>query len=215
MHVQLGEPARSGAPGADTTAGGARADSGTDFDLSFERVYPAVVGIARRVLDRDRSATPGSDRAADDIAVEVMTKARVHHFGDTDRAAEHIVGWTADVCLSRIIGHPGRVALPDGARADDLLTADLLEDGVGTEWDVHGLALWELQEALSGARRWDRRVGLLCLGCGLSPLHTAVVLGLKADAVTASLARVGVRLSDRRRVSAEVESPLDARLGDQ
>ncbi|HPU39556.1 MAG TPA: hypothetical protein PLS63_08280, partial [Microthrixaceae bacterium] len=86
---------------------------------------------------------------------------------------------------------------------------------VGTEWDVHGLALWELQEALSGARRWDRRVGLLCLGCGLSPLHTAVVLGLKADAVTASLARVGVRLSDRRRVSAEVESPLDARLGDQ
>lgn len=216
MHVQLGEPARSGAPGTDeTTVGAARAGSGTDFDLLFERVYPAVVGIARRVLDRDRSAAPGSDRAADDIAVEVMTRARVHHFGDTDRAAEHIVGWTADACLTRIIGHPGRVALPAGARADDLLTADLLEDGVGAEWDVHGLALWELQEALSGARRSDRRVGVLCLGCGLTPLHTAVVLGVTTDAVDASLARVGVRLSDRRRVSAEVESPLDARLGDQ
>lgn len=216
MHAQVGEPTRSGPPAAaDTTVDATRPGAGTDFDLLFERVYPAVVGIARRVLDRDRSAEPSSDRAADDIAVQVMTKARVHHFGDTDRAAEHIVGWTADVCLTRIIGHPGRVALPDGARADDLLTADLLEDGVGTEWDVHGLALWELQEALSGARRWDRRVGLLCLGCGLSPLHTAVVLGLKADAVTASLARIGVRLSDRRRVSAEVESPLDARLGDQ
>jgi len=33
--------------------------------------------------------------------------------------------------------------------------------------------------------------------------------------VTAGLDRIGVRLSDRRRVSAEVESPLDARLGDQ
>ncbi|UDY36419.1 hypothetical protein [Dermatobacter hominis] len=107
------------------------------------------------------------------------------------------------------------MALPDGARADQLLPADLLEDGVGAEWDVHGLALWELQEALSGARRVDRRVGVVCLGCGLPPWQAAALLGMAPAAVDESLARIGTRLADRRRVSAEVESPLDARLGDQ
>ena len=40
------------------------------------------------------------------------------------------------------------------------------------------MPLWELQEALSGARRVDRRVGLLCLGCGLPPVQCAAVLGI-------------------------------------
>ncbi len=198
-----------------TTQVVARAPERSDFDLLFARTYPSVVGLARRVLDRDRTAPSASDPVADEVAVEALSRARVHHLRDTDRAAERIIGWAADLCLSRLIGHPGRVALPEGARADELLPADLLEDGVGAEWDVHGLALWELQEALSGARRTDRRVGVLCLGCGLPPWQTAALLGLDLDDVTERLGRVGVRLADRRRVSAEVESPLDARLGDQ
>ena len=68
---------------------------------------------------------------------------------------------------------------------------------------------------LAGARRVDRRIGVLCLGCGLPPRQVGALLGLDDRAVTAGLDRIGVRLSDRRRVSAEVESPLDARLGDQ
>ncbi len=187
----------------------------SEFDLLFVRVYPAVVGLARRVLDRDRTAASASDAVADEIAVEALTRARVHHLQDSDRSAEKIVGWAADLCLARLIGHPGRVALPEDASADDLLSADLLEDGVGEEWDRYGLALWELQEAISGARRADRRVGLVCLGSGLPRAQTAAVLGMEVEDVSDSLERIGVRLSDRRRVSAEVESPLDARLGDQ
>lgn len=186
-----------------------------DVDLLFARTYPAIVGLARRVLDRDRVAGAASDAMVDEIAVESMARARVHHLADTDRSTARIVGWAADLCLARLVGHPGRVALPAGAGADELLPADLLEDGVGAEWDEHGLALWELQEALSGARRQDRRVGVLCLGCGMPPAQTAVLLDLTDGQVLQSLHRVGVRLADRRRVSAEVESPLDGRLGDQ
>lgn len=183
--------------------------------MFFERVYPALVGLLRRVLDRNRVAPGSSDAVVEDVAIEALTRAKVHRVADTDRAAERVVGWTAEMCIDRLIGHPGRVPLPDGAGARDLLPADLLDHGVGTEWDDHGLALWELQEALAGARRSDRRVGLVCLGCGMPPLQTAVLLGLEPAAVDASLRRIGTRLADRRRVSAEVESPFDARLGDQ
>lgn len=193
--------------------GAGRAPS--EFDRLFARTYPAVVGLARRVLDRDGVASSASEPIADEVAVEALSRARVHRLGDTDRAAERTVGWAAELCLDRIIGHPGRVALPPEVGADRLLSADLLEDGVGAEWDDHGLALWELQEALAGARRVDRRIGVLCLGCGLPPRQVGALLGLDDRAVTAGLDRIGVRLSDRRRVSAEVESPLDARLGDQ
>ena len=187
----------------------------TDVDLLFLRTYPAMVGLARRVLDRDRLAGAASDAMVDEVAVEALARARVHHLPDTDRSTARIVGWAADLCLARLVGHPGRVALPVGAGADELLPADLLEDGIGAEWDEHGLALWELQEALSGARRQDRRVGLLCLGCGLPPAQVAVLMDIDHGRVLHSLDRVGVRLADRRRVSAEVESPLDGRLGDQ
>ena len=193
--------------------GAGRAPS--EFDRLFARTYPAVVGLARRVLDRDGVASSSSEPIADEVAVEALSRARVHHLGDTDRAAERTVGWAAELCLDRIIGHPGRVALPPEVGADRLLSADLLEDGVGAEWDDHGLALWELQEALAGARRVDRRIAVLCLGCGLPPRQVGALLGLDDRAVSAGLDRIGVRLSDRRRVSAEVESPLDARLGDQ
>lgn len=198
--------------GSDAAASAGRNPS--EFDLLFARAFPAVVGLARRILDRDRISPSASDPAAVEVAVESLSRARVHHLGDTDRAVERIVGWAADQCLQRIIGHPGRVALPTGAQADQLLPADLLEDGIGAEWDAHGIGLWELQEALSGARRSDRRVGVVCLGCGMPPMQSAALLGMELDDIGTSLGRIGTRLADRRRVSAEVESPLDARLGD-
>lgn len=199
-------------PADDRTNGSSR--SGAGFDLLFERACAGVVGLARRVLDRNREAPSLSDPVADEVAVEAFARARVHHLGDNEHAMQKVVGWTADLCLEHLIGHPGRVPLPDGARADDLLPADLLEDGVGAEWDVHGLALWELQEALAGARRTDRRVGVVCLGAGTAPGDAAVLLGLEEPEVRTSIARIGTRLADRRRVASEVESPLDARLGD-
>lgn len=213
---------RDGAGGSDTTivddssqAGVGRSPARSEFDLLFDRTYPAIVGLVRRALDRKRVAPAASDPVVEEVALEALTRAKVHHFADTDRAAERIMGWTAELVLDRLIGHPGRVALPLGAEASDLLPDDLLADGVGAEWDEHGLALWELQEALSGARRNDRHVGLLCLGCGLPARQTAALLGLAPSTVSESLTRIGTRLADRRRVSAEVESPLDARLGDQ
>lgn len=187
----------------------------SEFDLLFDRTYPAVVGLIRRVLDRGRVAAASSDPVVEEVATEALTRAKVHRLNDTDRAAERVVGWAAELTVDQMIGHPGRVGLPVGARAVDLLPPDLLDGGVGSEWDDHGLALWELQEALAGARRVDRRVGVVCLGCGMPPAQTAVLLGLDAAAVASSLDRIGTRLADRRRVSAEVESPLDARLGDQ
>jgi len=201
--------------GDDTAAATSSEAARGEFDLLFERVYPAVVGLVRRVLDRQRIAPVASDPAAEEIAIEALTRAKVHRFADTDRAAERIVGWAAELCLGRLIGHPGRVALPDGASATDLLPADLFEAGVGAEWAEHGLALGELQEALSSARRTDRRVGIVCLGCGMPPVQTAALLGIDTAQVHASLARIGTRLADRRRVSGEVGGPLDARLGDQ
>ncbi|MBS1837680.1 MAG: hypothetical protein JST64_08280 [Actinobacteria bacterium] len=186
-----------------------------EFDALFDRAFPAVVGLVRRALDRHRAAASSSDPVVEEIAIETLAKAKVHRFADTDRAAERIVGWAAELSLDRMIGHPGRVALPSGARAEDLLPQDLLDEGVGAEWDHHGLGLWELQEALAGARRVDRRVGVVCLACGMPPSQTAILVGADPVAVEASLRRIGTRLADRRRVSAEVESPLDARLGDQ
>lgn len=184
------------------------------FDLLFERACPGVVGLARRVLDPDREAPALSDPVAEEVVVEAFSRARVHHLGYGERAEQRVVAWAADLCLDRLIGHPGRVMLPVGARADDLLPADLLEDGIGSEWDVHGLELWELQEALAGARRVDRRVGVVCLGAGMEPPETASLLGLTLPEVRSALERIGTRLADRRRVAVEVESPLDARLGD-
>lgn len=209
------EPFDGDSPGSVHTLDGPLHRSRSEFDLLFDRAYPAVVGLVRRVLDRNRVAPVASDPVAEDVAIEALTRAKVHRFGDTDRAVERVVGWAGELCLDRMIGHPGRVVLPAGAQAADLLPADLMDDGVGAEWDAHGVALWELQEALSGARRVDRRVGVICLGCGMPPSQAAILLGLDPSALDAALGRIGTRLADRRRVSAEIESPLDARLGDQ
>ena len=206
-------PSRAGtsepdAVGADETVAGRPRSSG-DFDLLFARAYPAVVGLARRVLDRDHVAPSGSAAMTADVATEALTRARVQRLSDTDAALRRIMCWAADLCVGRLVGHPGRVALPDGAKAEDLLPEDLIEDGVGLEWGQQGLPLAELQAALVGARRRDRRVGLVCLGAGLTPMHTSALLGLEPEDVERRLRRIGVRLADARRVDAGLGHGVD------
>jgi hypothetical protein len=188
---------------------GAPPRTAREFDLLFARAYPAAVGLARRVLDRDQVAPEGSGALTADIATEALTRARVQRLRDTDGSLRRIMGWTADLCVGHLVGHPGRVALPVGARAEDLLPADLLEDGVGAEWGRRGLPLDELQVALTGMGRRGRRVGLVCLGAGLTPPHTAALLGIDLSDVRRRLDRIGVRLADLRRVDADLAGPLD------
>ena len=128
----------------------------SEFDMLFLRAFPAAVGLARRVLDRDQVAA-GSNAMATDVATEALTRAAVQKLSDTDGALRRIMGWTADLCVGRMVGHPGRVALPEGAKAEDLLPDDLLATGIGAEWGRRGLPLSELQVTLVGSRR--RTVG--------------------------------------------------------
>jgi hypothetical protein len=58
-------------------------------------------------------------------------------------------------------------------------------------------------------RRQDRRVGLVTLGAGLTPRHTAALLGLDLDDVHRSLLRVGRRLADGRRVDGGIAGAVD------
>jgi hypothetical protein len=202
-------------PGGTTEQGGPFPDGDlpvapTPFDLLFLQAYPAAVGLARRVLDRDQVAPEGSGAMAAEVATEALTRARVHRLSDTDGSMHRIMGWVADLCVGRLVGHPGRVALPEGAQAEDLLPEDLLDLGVGAEWRLRGLPLAELQMALVASRRRDRRAGLVCLGAGLTPLHTAALLGLDIDAVQRALRRVGVQLADRRRIDAGLDLMVDA-----
>ena len=180
----------------------------SEFDMLFLRAFPAAVGLARRVLDRDQVAAAGSNAMATDVATEALTRAAVQKLSDTDGAVRRIMGWTADLCVGRMVGHPGRVALPEGAKAEDLLPDDLLATGIGDEWGRRGLPLSELQVTLVGSRRRDRRVGLVCLGAGLTPLHTAALLGMDKDDVDRRLRRIGIQLADRRRIDAGMHGPL-------
>ncbi len=182
----------------------------SEFDLFFLRAYPAAVGLAQRVLDRDRVVPDGSAALASDIATEALTRARVRRLPDTDASINKVLAWTADLCVGHLVGHPGRVALPQGAQAADLLPEDLLDEGIGAEWRLRGLPLAELQVALSGSRRVDRRVGLVCLGAGLTPLQASAALGMDREAVGRSLRRVGTRLADRRRIDSGLLAPADA-----
>ncbi len=179
------------------------------FDLLFARAYPASVGLAQRALDRDQVAAVGSTAMSGEVATEALTRAKVQRLSDTDAALRRIMSWTADLTLARLLGHPGRVALPEGAKAEDLLPDDLLDDGVGSEWGRQGLPLAELHGALVTMRRRDRRVGLVTLGAGLTPRHAAALLGMTSHDVERSLARIGQHLADGRRVDGGRAGALD------
>ena len=167
----------------------------TAFDAFFDRVYPASVGLALRVLDRNRTVPDQSRAVAEEIATEAMTKARSKDLHTDEHAIARVMGWTADGCVSHLVGHPGRVQPPQDVTIRDLTDEkdppDLFGDG--------GLPLAELQQALSSLRRSDRRVGLVALGCGFSVADTAALLQFSIDEVRSRLMRVGTRLCDGRR----------------
>ena len=181
-----------------------RADAGAvdrgpePFDALFQRAYPAVIGIVVRIIDRDLTSADAL-RVGRDVATDVLTVARSKHLDDTDESVTRVVSWAADRCLGLLDGLETRVPLPPGITAADLADADVLAEGAGLEWTVEGMALEELRIALRDLPARVRRVGLLCLGAGLSLEDTAALLDLRGDEATSALAEVGERMCVRRR----------------
>ena len=168
------------------------------FDALFERVYPAIVGIVVRIIDRDQVSADGL-RIGRDVATDVLVTARAKHLDDADDSVTRVVSWALDRCLGLLDGIDARVPLPPGITASDLADADVLADGAGLEWTLEGIALEELRIALRDLSARCRRVGLLCLGAGLSLEDASALLDLRGDEATAALAEVGERMCLRRR----------------
>ena len=159
-------------------------------DSLFERTYPAAVGVARRVLDRDGVVLDSSRPLAEEVAMEAFVRCSSSPVRDDHHGAAKIISQVADSCLDRLVGHPGTVPLHP-----ELLGADIEFDGM--------LPIAELQEALCDLRRRDRRVGVLALAGGLGPTEVASLLDLPLAETLRSLARIGTRLADGRRLGAD------------
>ncbi len=191
-------------PGGDVdtdTSSAVPTDRGSEADALFMRVYPAMVGLVRRIIDRD-----GSDRAAlrtaEDVAVDVMAWARTRRLHDTDEATTRIAGRTLDRCVDLLLRPGLQVPLPPGLEVEDLADGDVLDDGARLEWTTSGLRLEELHVALADTDRRTRRVGTCCLAAGLSPEDTAALLDLRGDETVQALARIGEQLTAHRRSAA-------------
>lgn len=178
------------------------------FDALFGRAHPAVLGIVTRIVDRDRTSADAL-RLGREVATDVFVRARSKHLDDTDDSVTRVVGWALDRCLTLLDGIDARVPLPPGITAADLADADVLADGAGLEWTVEGLALDELRIALRDLPTRVRRVGLLCLGAGLSLEDTAALLDLRGDEATSALAEVGERMCVRRRTERRVVTVVE------
>lgn len=198
-------------------------------DARFDRLYPAMVELARRLLDPD-GRTDASIATACSIAQDVLLRARVHRVRDDAAGASKVAGWTIDECLDRMVGHPGDVELraevrallaptdatdsadPTGRspRSDDSAGHSVSggdsapTGGSGSTSSGDGvpatLRLSDLQASLSAMRRTDRRVGLVVLAGGFSPAEAAALLGTGVRDVGVRLGRVGRQLADRRRL---------------
>ncbi|MFZ4517634.1 MAG: hypothetical protein ACOYOP_04560 [Microthrixaceae bacterium] len=189
--------------GTEPTTGTAPAVVPSGFDLLFLRAYPAAVGLVLRVVDRHRQAPERSREMAEEIVTGPLTTARIRNLDDSDRSLARVIGWTADELAEVLVGHPGRVGLPPGLHADELLPSDLVAEGAAVDLVMEGLALDELQDIVSSCRPRVRRIGIVCLGAGLSPEDTAALLGETPARVADALARIGRRLGDRRRAVTE------------
>ena len=164
-----------------------RARAPDALDLLFDAAYPAAVGIARRVLDPQRQVLTSSLPAAEEIAQDAFARLGPSGHRDRSAATAALMSRVADGCVDRLVGHPGSV--------------ELHPEVLGPDLDVDGrLPLAELQEALCDVRRRDRRVGLLVLGAGLSPVEVSSLLRLPLEETLRCLARVGTRLADGRRI---------------
>lgn len=168
------------------------------FDALFDRVYPALVGLARRVADPGRS-DPGSRSVATDVAVEVMAWGRRRRLDDSDRSVSRLVGRTLDRSLTLLEDPPHLCPLPPDLEPSDLLDADVLPPDVERSWSTLGIPSRELRTALVDVDRRVRRVGLASLGAGLSLEDVAALLDLRGDEALDALAEVAERLTVRRR----------------
>jgi DNA-directed RNA polymerase specialized sigma24 family protein len=153
----------------------------------FERDLPAMVGLARRVLDREQ-ASAASREVAEHVAVEAFAARRRRRRPiEPEALTTAAVRSTLDGCLDRLVGHPGIVSVH--------------ADALGEQVDFDGeLPLSELHDALEGMRRGDRRVGLLVLAAGYRPEQAACLLDTSLEDVLERAGRIGTRLADARRV---------------
>jgi len=155
----------------------------------FRMIYPAAVGLARRVLDPDASV-PASLSVAEELAVTAVAGVRPPDAPQQiDRASTSALCRVVDLAGERLRGHPGSVPLHYVLDEEDL--------DVGFEGR---LSLAELYDALVDAARWDRRVGLVAFAGSLSPREVALVFDLEVSEVDDRLERVAGRLADGRRI---------------
>lgn len=174
-----------GAHGGPHTAPADAVDPVDPVDAWFDRVYPQVVGVVRRVLDRD-GRVPSSTTLAEQVCTEAFSRRRGPG-RDQERATTAVLGRALDLCLDELVGHPGSVPVRPELVGDEFAAGDVV-------------SLSELQTALSSMRRDDRRVGLLVLAAGYSPADAAALLQVPLDEVLGHLGRVGTRLEDGRRL---------------
>lgn len=156
------------------------------FEEWFERDLPAMVGLARRVLDHEQ-ASAASREVAEQVAIEAFARRRRRRPAERETLTTEAVRGTLDGCLDRLVGHPGVVRVH--------------ADALGEQVDFDGeLPLSELHDALEGMRRGDRRVGLLVLAAGYRPEQAAHLLDTSLEDVLERAGRIGTRLADARRV---------------
>lgn len=172
----------TGSGGESTDRGRGRRDR--QFEDWFRPTYPLLVGLARRVLDAQKSS-PASLGTAEDLVVDAVARRRWRRVDDD--ATEALIGRVLDGCSDAMVGHPGSVPTPPHVSEHGLGSGDRLQ-------------LAELHEALASMRRADRHVGLLGVAGGYSASEVALLLGRPLQDVLARLARVGTRIADARRV---------------
>ncbi len=168
------------------------------FEPLFTRVFPAVVGLLRRVAD-PVGADPGCRNAAVDRSVEAFAWARVRHLDDSDRSVARVVARALDSGLELLVDPAHLCPLPADVEPADLLDGDVLTAELAQSWATLGIPSPELHTALVDVDRRARRVGLASLGAGLVLEDVAALLDLRGDHALDALAEVAERLTVRRR----------------
>lgn len=158
----------------------------------FDREYPRMVGVVRRVLDREHRSD-ASLAAAEDICVEAFSRTGRSRDGD-DARSDRVLRRCLNGCMDVLVGHPG--------------TVPVHPDLLGAEFDLGDrMPLAELHQALSSMGTTDRHVALLCHAAGYAPSEVAALLRRPLDDVLGRLARTATRLADARRLGLVPPAP--------
>jgi hypothetical protein len=150
-------------------------------DVWFDREYPRIVGVVRRVLD-PHHRTAASLVTAEELGVEAFSRVRRRRSpgtSDTTRVLQRALS----ACMEALVGHPGTVPVPRQLQGLD---------------DSEELSLNELQEVMGTMRVADRHSGLLVLAAGYSPTDAAMLLQLSPVRVVRHVERVATRIADAR-----------------